>query len=139
MFRHILVPLDLSGRNDAALATALRLAQHNRARVTLLHVIQRIDHMAMREVRGLYRRLEQAAGKKMEVASRRFAAKRVDVCTAVVIGTPARDIVAHAAANDVDLIVLVSHRVDLSRPGEGWGTTSYKVGVLCQCPVLLVK
>jgi len=42
-------------------------------------------------------------------------------------------------ANRVDLIVLTSHKIDLAHPAEGWGTTSYKVGILCQCPVLLVK
>jgi nucleotide-binding universal stress UspA family protein len=138
MFSHILVPLDLRTRSDAALGTALELAQQNRARVTLLHVIQRIEHLPATEVRGFYRRLEKVARKRMLVASRRFAAKKVDVRTSIVVGTPAQDIVANAAANDVDLIVLASHRVDVGRR-DGWGTTSYKVGVLCPCPVLLVK
>jgi hypothetical protein len=39
----------------------------------------------------------------------------------------------------VELIVLSSHRVDLQNPGAGWGTMSYKVGILSQCPVLIVK
>ena len=51
----------------------------------------------------------------------------------------AREIVKQAVANRVDLIVLTSHKIDLAHPAEGWGTTSYKVGILCQCPVLLVK
>ncbi len=139
MFRHILVPLDLSGKNEAALKTALRLAEQNRARVTLLHVIQRIEHVPEAELRGFYRQIEAAARKKMEAAARRFAAKKVDVRPVVAIGAPARGIVEHAVATGVDLIVLASHKVDPSRPGQGWGTTSYKVGVLCRCPVLLVK
>jgi nucleotide-binding universal stress UspA family protein len=57
----------------------------------------------------------------------------------VLIGSPAREIVRFATAKRVDLIVLGSHRIDLARPAAGWGTTSYKVGILCQCPVLLVK
>jgi nucleotide-binding universal stress UspA family protein len=138
MFRHILVPIDLSARNGAALDAALELARQNRARVTLLHVVQRIEHLPASEVRGFYRRLEKAARTKMQAAARRFTAKKVDVRTTIVVGTPAPDIVACAAANDVDLIVLASHRVDLDRR-DGWGTTSYKVGVLCPCPVLLVK
>jgi hypothetical protein len=40
---------------------------------------------------------------------------------------------------DVDFIVLASHRIALSRPGYGWSTLSYKIGVLAPCPVLLVK
>ena len=138
MFRHILVPLDLSTRNDAALDTALRLAEQNRARVSLLHVIQRIDHVPAAELRAFYRQIEATAGKKLKAAARRFVAKKIDVRPVVAVGTPAQDIVEHAAANGVDLIVLASHRIDLSQP-QGWGTTSYKVGVLCRCPVLLVK
>jgi nucleotide-binding universal stress UspA family protein len=34
---------------------------------------------------------------------------------------------------------LASHRIDLSRPGYGWSTLSYKIGVLAPCPVRLVK
>ena len=44
--------------------------------------------------------------------------------------------------NDVDLIILIilgSQKIDPARPGQGWGTTSYKVGILCRCPVMLVK
>jgi universal stress protein A len=44
-----------------------------------------------------------------------------------------------AAALRADLIVLPSHRVNPSMVGRDWGTISYKVGILAQCPVLLVK
>ena len=55
------------------------------------------------------------------------------------IGQPARDIVRAAVRRKVDLLVLGSHRVRLDRPTLAWGTISYKVGIFCQCPVLLVK
>ena len=29
--------------------------------------------------------------------------------------------------------------IDPARRNRGWGTTSYKVGVFCQCPILFVK
>jgi hypothetical protein len=41
--------------------------------------------------------------------------------------------------NQVDFIVLASHTVETSRPGHGWSTLSYKIGVLARCSVLLVK
>jgi nucleotide-binding universal stress UspA family protein len=139
MFRHILVPLDLSARNDPALETALGLAEQNRARVTLLHVIQRIEHVPEAELRPFYRRIEATARKQMDAAARRFAARKIDVRAVIALGAPARGIVEHAAVNGVDLIVLSSHKVDLSRRAQGFGTISYQVGVLCRCPVLLVK
>jgi nucleotide-binding universal stress UspA family protein len=139
MFKHILVPIDLSGRNEGTLAATLQLAQQSRARVVLLHVIQRIEHVPLPEIRAFYEKLERAARKKMVAVARKLAARGVDVRATVLVGTPAREIVRYAAANGVDLIVLGSHKLDLSRPSRGWGTTSYKVGVLCQCPVRLVK
>ena len=38
-----------------------------------------------------------------------------------------------------DLVVMGSHKVNPARRNRGWGTTSYKVGIFCQCPILLVK
>jgi nucleotide-binding universal stress UspA family protein len=75
----------------------------------------------------------------MTRAGRPFAARRIDVRPVVFVGTPAEEIVKYAAKERVDLIVLASHRVNLSGSARGWGTTSYKVGILCPCPVLLVK
>jgi nucleotide-binding universal stress UspA family protein len=139
MFKHILVPIDLSRRNERALSAALDLAQANGARVTLLHVIQRIEHVAFADVRSFYGELRKAANVRMARAARPFAARNTRVRTVAVVGTPPEKIVEHAAANRVDLIVLASHKINVSRSARGWGTTSYKVGVLCQCPVLLVK
>jgi nucleotide-binding universal stress UspA family protein len=59
--------------------------------------------------------------------------------SAVVYGRRAEEIVKYASANNVDLIVLASHRVNPSMVNRDWGTISYKVGILAQCPVLLVK
>ena len=54
-------------------------------------------------------------------------------------GNRAQEIVRYAMEAGVDLIVLTSHRIDLQDSSAGWGTVSYKVGILSQCPVLLVK
>ena len=139
MFQHILVPLDLGGGKQRTLAAALQLAQQSQARVTLLHVIQRIEHVPTNEVRDFYKRLTETARDRLAVAARKLAAKKIDVRAVVLLGTPAEAIVKYADTNRVDLIVLPSHKVDLAHPAQGWGTTSYKVGILCQCPVLLIK
>jgi nucleotide-binding universal stress UspA family protein len=41
--RHILVPLDFTAKNQAALEIARELASQNKASVTLLHVIETIE------------------------------------------------------------------------------------------------
>jgi universal stress protein A len=138
-FRHILVPTDLTARTEKALQLAGELASPAGGRVTLIHVIEAIPGLSLEEVKPFYGRLEQKARKAMDALTRRAnrdapAAARVLAC-----GRRAEEIVKYAAENDVDLIVLASHRVNPSLVDRDWGTISYKVGILAQCPVLLVK
>jgi nucleotide-binding universal stress UspA family protein len=139
MFKHILVPIDLSDRNARTLRTALDLARQNHARVTLLHVVHHVANLPLDEMRAFYGRLVKTSGRRLERAGRLFAGKGVAVRTEVCIGEPADQIVRMAAARKVDLMVMGSHKVSATRRGRGWGTTSYKVGLLCSCPILLVK
>lgn len=139
MFKSLLVPVDLSERNERALQTALELARKSHARVMLLHVIQSVPDLAFGELREFYGRLETASVAKLTRLARRFVVRRVRVTTEVCIGEPARDIVRIAAERGIDLIVMGSPRVRSGRRAAGWGTTSYKVGILCRCPILLVK
>jgi nucleotide-binding universal stress UspA family protein len=139
MFNHILVPIDLSEGNERTLRIALELARIKRSRVTLLHVIQGIAGVSTRELRNFYKTLEQRSQRTLTRAAKRFVDAEFPVRTAVVIGDPAREIIRVAAARKVALIVMGSHRVMPGRPGRGLGTISYKVGIGCPCPILLVK
>jgi nucleotide-binding universal stress UspA family protein len=50
-FRHILVPTDLTARTEKALQLAGQLVSRAGARVTLLHVIESIEGLALNEVK----------------------------------------------------------------------------------------
>ena len=139
MFKHILVPMDLSSGNRHALRVALALAVAFRARVTLLHVIQQVADTEVSELRDFYRRLVQTSERKLDRAARPFARRGVPLSTEVRIGEPAAEIVKAGARRPAGLIVMASHGLKPRRPAGGWGTTSYKVGLLCRCPILLVK
>jgi nucleotide-binding universal stress UspA family protein len=142
MFKHILVPIDLSDQNGRTLRTALELAISNRARVTLLHVVHHVAKIPFKEMRTFYQRLVTTSKRRLGRAAAPFVAKGLAVRSDVLIGEPAREIVRVAALRKVDLVVMGSHTVDPARPARhtrGWGTTSYKVGIFCQCPILLVK
>ena len=139
LFRHIMVPMDLSDRNERALGVALSLAHERGGRVTLFHVIQRVAGIAPGEFDAFYRRLVERSERKLRQIARKFAEGGFHVGTAVRVGEPAAEIVRATLRERVDLVVMGSHKV---RPGgrpRGWGTTSYKVGIFCQCPILLVK
>jgi nucleotide-binding universal stress UspA family protein len=139
VFTHVLVPLDLGARHGRALDMAAEIARRDGARVTLLHVIQRVEHIPPAELRRFYAGLQRTAERRLARAQRRVARGNTRTRTVVVVGRPAHDIVRYAARNAVDLIVMTSHPVDSRRDPRAWGTTSYKVGILCRCPVMLVK
>ena len=139
MFARILVPIDLSDRNARPLKLALTLARQARGSVTLFHVVQQVPRLTPGEMRGFYERLVKTSRRKLARAAKPFAGKGIAVRSEVCIGEPAREIVRAAGSGRADLIVMGSHRVNPKRRGAGWGTTSYKVGILCRCPILLVK
>lgn len=139
MFHRIVVPLDLSDRHARSIKLALTLARDGPASVTLVHVIQQVRGVLPGEMRAFYDRLVKTSRRALARAAKPFAARGITVRSEVLVGEPAREIVRAAAAARADLIVMGSHRVNPRRRGMGWGTTSYKVGILCRCPILLVK
>jgi nucleotide-binding universal stress UspA family protein len=139
VFKNILVPVDLTDMHQPALEIAARLAQENDGEVTLLHVVEVIGEVWAAEDRDFYTRLEQMARDHLAQLGHALEERGVPRRDEVVFGHRAPEIVRYAGEAGVDLIVLKSHRVDLEKPSAGWGTVSYKVGILAQCPVLLVK
>jgi nucleotide-binding universal stress UspA family protein len=139
MFRKILMPVDLTARHQAALDIAARLANESAAEVTLLHVVEIIPGSWPREEREFYDRIEQAARDHLATLGRHLEERHISRHEEVIFGDRAHEIVRYAMETGVDLIVLSSHRIDLQNLSAGWGTVSYKVGILSQCPVLLVK
>jgi nucleotide-binding universal stress UspA family protein len=138
-FRHILVPTDLTERTDKASQLAGRLASRDTTRVTLLHVIETIEGLPFEDLKPFYERMERKARTAMTALAKRSTEGAAKAARVVAYGPRAEEIVRFAEASGVDLIVLASHRVNPSMVNRDWGTISYKVGILAQCPVLLVK
>ena len=134
LFSRILVPIDLSRRNVRPLKVAAALARQAGASVTLFHVVHEVPGLAAGEMRVFYDRLLEMSRGKLSRAAKAFAARGIAVRFDMCVGEPTREIVRVAARGRADLIVMGSHKVDPRRRGAGWGTTSYKVGLLCACP-----
>jgi nucleotide-binding universal stress UspA family protein len=134
-----MVPVDLSRRNERALKLALALATEWRSRVTLCHVIQRVSGLAPAELEAFYGKLIERSARKLREAARPFTDRAIDARTEVRVGEPAAEIVRVTLREAVDLVVMGSHKVKPGSRERGWGTTSYKVGIFCPCPILLVK
>ena len=139
MFSRLLVPLDFTDENEAAIAIALETARRDDAEVTLLHVIEVIEHMAFDEMSDFYRKLEARAAAKLSVIVDRSTEAGVRARYEIVFGRRAESILEQAADLKTDLIVLSSHRVDREHPALGLGTMSYQIAIVARCPVLLVK
>jgi universal stress protein A len=139
VFKKILVPIDLSDSHQQAIEIAAKLAGEGDGQVTLLHVVEVIPGLWIEEERDFYDRLEAAARAHLSRLGRQLEELHVPRREEVIFGNRAEEIVRYAMEAGVDMIVLSSHRIDLKNPGAGWGTLSYKVGILSQCPVLLVK
>ena len=139
VFQRILVPLDLAQKNQAALATAAEMAREHKATILLLHVTERIEHVPEEELKSFYHRLEQSVQRELSAASQSLAEQGVTASTHIVFGRRAEEVVRFAIQNQVDLIVLRSHRYDPQSASFLVGTLSHQVAVLAQCAVLLVK
>lgn len=140
MFRRILIPLDFTPKNRAAVKAAVRIAGSSKARTLLVHVIEKIDDGdGGAALRRFYAGLERAAAKHLAGVAREFASKRLSVEAVIVFGDRVAEVLRIAAERRIDLLVMSSHRVAARRPTRDWGTISYKVAALARCPVLLVK
>lgn len=139
MFQHILIPVDFSERNRAAVASACDMAKQSEARITLIHVIETIEYIAVEEMRDFYARLELSARHGMKGLADSLSGQGIPVEKVIVLGKRHDEIVRYAMENKVDLILMNSHRVDPDRPAANFGSISYRVAVLSPCAVLLLK
>jgi nucleotide-binding universal stress UspA family protein len=140
MFRKILVPVDFSDKNQAALDSALQVADREGGEITLLHVVETIEHIEFEEMSDFYRGLEtRAIAKLFTLQEKVQAGSSARVRHDVVFGNRAESIVQYADEHGTDLLILSSHKVDRDHPALGLGTISYRIAIVARCPVLLVK
>lgn len=139
MFQHILVPVDFTQKNQRALGIALNLAALSMGKVTVLHVIETIADTEQEEFKEFYAALEQRAEQEMNRLVTPHQGAKAPVEKRIIYGQRMAELLRFAHEYSVDLIVMNSHKIDPQDPTQGWGTISYKVGILAECPVMLVK
>jgi nucleotide-binding universal stress UspA family protein len=139
MFTSILVPVNFTDTDRAAVEVARDLAAASGGSVTLLHVIETIRDVPFEDLAEFYEPLEQKAREGMASLAEPLLAGDLTVEERVVYGKRAQEIMAYAHQHDHDLIVLTARPPGPERMGEIWGTISHQVAILAHCPVLLVK
>lgn len=144
-FTRILVPTDFSAPSKAALALAKRIATTSGASLHLMHVIEDpfataayATEICAPPPAGAPESWLQKAKVRLEAQLTPEERASLRSTHLVVFGIPARDIVDHAAANDIDLIVMGTH-------GRGgvqhllMGSVAERVVRATPCPVLTVR
>ena len=139
MFKHILVPSDLTERNRKAMHIAFKMAFENKAAVTLLHVIETVNEADSEDFKKFYKQLGARAGRTIDKLISEYGPEGISIEKQILYGKRVYEILNFATAHQVDLIIMSSHKLDPENATEGWGTISFKVGVLSHCPVMLVK
>jgi nucleotide-binding universal stress UspA family protein len=139
MFKNILIPSDLTERNHKTMDIAVKMALENRAVVTVLHVIETVEQVDSEDFQKFYRQLGARAGRKIDKLIAKYGREGLTMEKQILYGRRVYQILNFAVAHNVDLIIMSSHKLDPENAAEGWGTISFKIGVLSHCPVMLVK
>ncbi|MBN1663619.1 MAG: universal stress protein [Deltaproteobacteria bacterium] len=139
MFRNILVPVNFTTDNKKALDIAVKIAANEKGSVHLLHVVEIIANTTFTEFKEFYSKLEMRAQKRMDSLITLCKNDQVEILPTIFFGDRVEEILAFSKKRRIDLIVMNSHKISLDNPSQGWGTISYKIGILSQCPVMLVK
>ena len=144
MFRHILVPLDVSSRAERALPVAARLARFSDGKVVLLRVVSpsvefvpypTADSKMIRRLIGTG--LEEARNYLDNITSVSSLIS-IPTETTVIVGQPAATILSVVDTHHIDLIVLCSHGYTGMKR---WvlGSVAEKVAHHAPVPVLLLR
>jgi nucleotide-binding universal stress UspA family protein len=140
MFKKILIPVGFHRENDPTLEIAKKLAAQNKSKITLLHVVETVEHLEFKEMEDFYRKLEKNAQEELDQIAKEIVSADIQVQKEILFGRRPQEIVNFATDNQIDLIVLSSHRVDPEKGDfKDISTISYKVSIFAPCPVLLVK
>lgn len=139
MFKKILLPLDLTDKHQPALEIAANVAHRPEGELILLHVIEVIPGLPMEEEKSFYNRLERAAQEHLDRLGLFCEERRVPWRAVIRYGARAHEVARFAREIEADLIVVTAPQLDPSHPAAGWGSLSWKIGVLGPCPILLVK
>ena len=142
--RRILLASDYSSASRRALATAIRMAKDNRAKLTILHVIAPFIPVSPE----LYTTFE--AWDEIEAESRTWAQRHLDRLTAsaakagvratgiLVEGAAAREIVRVANRTKAELVIIGTHgRSGLTK--FFLGSVAGAVVATSRCPVMTVR
>jgi nucleotide-binding universal stress UspA family protein len=141
--KKILFTTDFSEGTAHAMKYAIGMAKQFGAQLHLLHTVHNIFiypglHIPHGSFDVMNKELEESAKKAMQKLCLSIGESCKDITSSVVHGIPYEEILKHASANSIDLIIIGTHgRKGLDR--ALLGSTAERVVRNAQCPVLTVR
>jgi nucleotide-binding universal stress UspA family protein len=145
MFRHILCPTDLKERAYIALRSAVQIAHQFNACITMLNVHsefmdkdeRKMLRVSVDEQKEKYKQIAIESKKEMKAAMEKLHVDDIEIHYLLHGGDPADTIVAAAAEQGADLIVMCTDGRDSIKDFVS-GTITEHVINHAPCPVLVV-
>ena len=144
----IVCPVDFSEPSDAALRSAVDLAERYSASLLLVHAINQIDPtpspsytlttQVMDQIPQIMGQMTENARKAMQELIDHHVSEGMAADHRVVIGDPAKSIVELADEEQADLIVMATHGRSGIK-GLFFGSVAEKVVRSAACPVLTMR
>jgi nucleotide-binding universal stress UspA family protein len=125
MISKILVPHDGSRISDRAVTRAIEFAKAFNAEIILLHAIKENLKEAWNEM-------------AQDRSINNITKENIKSTLRVVIGSPSEKILEFANADQIDLIIMGSQRLETISKIKALGSVSRKVSEAADCPVLIV-
>ncbi|HBH60540.1 MAG TPA: universal stress protein [Nitrospiraceae bacterium] len=139
----ILFPTDFSEGSEYALQSAVDLAKHYNARLSILHVIYDIakafqSHVPHISVDEIHKEMNTWALKELDKCCIEETRGLANVDKSVLVGVPYEEIIKFAEKEKIDLIVIGTYgRSGIQR--FIFGSTAERVVRSAPCPVMTVR
>lgn len=137
----LLFATDFSSYSDRARDYSASLVAALSAEMVLAHVIEPIPWVDREdpEFENWYVKLESDIRKRLEKEVGRLKAAGVPARSRILWGTPWEEIIRFGEKIGCQLIVVGSHGIETSEGKPLLGTTSHKIALASQIPVLIVQ
>ena len=138
MYQRILIPVDFSDRSRRSLDQAVLLG-HEGSSVTLLHIVEEIEHLNEAEDQSFYHRLADLANERMASLVSYGESLGLTIQVEIRLGKTARDILEFARDDASDIIVMSSRTLPDHQPWKALDSVSHAVALFANCAVFLVR
>lgn len=140
-FQNILIAVDTRFEKLPALEWAVRLAEHNQAKLTIVEVLPEfswIQRRVMSDAENMRKRLTDDCQSNLESLAEPPRERGVDVTTKVFVGKTSEQVTHEVIRSNHDLVVRVTKGAHSQATGM-FGTTSMSLLRNCGCAVWLVR